>query len=78
MKGPVAPTHQVDMLIGFTGFFAIMFFIITVVCELTGQPALTWAIVLLVLVVVLSLLWRRRTRILRRTAESLAESRDSI
>jgi membrane protein implicated in regulation of membrane protease activity len=78
LKGPVAPTHQVDLLIGFTGFFAVMFFIITVVRELTGQPALTWAIVLLVLVVVLALLWRRRTRILRSAGESAGESRDRI
>jgi MYXO-CTERM domain-containing protein len=78
MRRPVAPTHQVDLLIGFTGFFAVMFFIITVVCELTGQPALTWAIVLLVLVVVLALLWRRRTRILRSVGESADESRDRI
>jgi MYXO-CTERM domain-containing protein len=76
MRRPVAPTHQVDLLIGFTGFFAAMFFIITVVCELTGQPALTWALVLLLLVVVLALLWRKRTRILRTSRESATESRE--
>ncbi|MCU1584753.1 MAG: hypothetical protein JWM49_1309 [Microbacteriaceae bacterium] len=76
MRRPVTPTHQVDLLIGFTGFFAIMFFIITVVCELTGQPALTWALVLLALVGVLALLWRRRTRILRTASESAGASRD--
>jgi membrane protein implicated in regulation of membrane protease activity len=78
LRRPVAPTHQVDLLIGFTGFFAIMFFIITVVCELTGQPALAWALVLLVLVIVLALLWRRRRRILRIASESAADPRDNI
>ncbi|TXN31186.1 hypothetical protein [Lacisediminihabitans profunda] len=77
LKAPTRPTYPVDLAIGFVGFFAIMFFIITVVSEITDQPALTWALVLLVLVIVLAVLVRRRSRILRRVKET-APDRDRV
>ena len=67
-RRPVAPTDRVDVLIGFTGFFAAVFFGVTVVCELTGQPALGWALTLLALIIVLWLLVSRRRRIVREVA----------
>ncbi|MFF2050123.1 hypothetical protein ACFVU2_00855 [Leifsonia sp. NPDC058194] len=58
------PREAVDVGIGFVGFFAFAFFVITLVCELTGQPALIWALVTLVLVLLLVALWQARRRIL--------------
>ncbi|WP_158862399.1 hypothetical protein [Leifsonia sp. AG29] len=55
--------EAVDIGIGFVGFFALAFLIITVACEVTGQPAFAWAMVLLVLVLVLVLLLQARRRI---------------
>ena len=63
LRAPLPPTHQTDLLIGFTAFFAAMFFIVTVICELTGQPALIYSLILLGLVLVLVGLWRRRRTI---------------
>lgn len=74
-RRPVAPTDGVDVLIGFTGFFSVVFFGVTVLCELTGRPALGWALTLLVLVVVLGLLlWRRRRIVHRAVDRAKAES----
>lgn len=70
LRAPLPPTHQVDLLIGFTAFFAGIFFLVTLVCELTGQPALDYSLILLGLVVVLVVLWRKRRRIIRRVLES--------
>jgi Flp pilus assembly protein TadB len=70
LRAPVAPTSQVDLLIGFTGFFCAVFFVITVACELTGTPALTWALILLALVAVFWVLVRKRARILRHAHEA--------
>lgn len=36
--------------------------LITIVCELTGQPALIWAVLTGVVAVVVGILWRRRSR----------------
>jgi len=75
MRGPLPPTHQVDQLIGFTGFFVVMFFAITAYCELSGQPALGWAMLLLGLSVLFGLLIRRRMKIVRLVREA-AEAED--
>jgi hypothetical protein len=53
-----------DMSIGIIGFFAAAFLVITGVSELTGAPALGWALTLLGLVVVLALLLALRRRML--------------
>ncbi|QNE35290.1 hypothetical protein [Leifsonia shinshuensis] len=57
------PQEFVDLGLGFVGFFGVAFVIITAVCELTGQPALAWALVSLVLVVVFIALLQARRRI---------------
>jgi len=74
MRAPLPPTHQVDQLIGFTGFFVVMFFAVTAYCELTGQPALGWAMLLLALSVLFGLLLRRRMKIVRLAREAAEEN----
>ncbi|MEY9951375.1 hypothetical protein [Leifsonia sp. EB34] len=73
------PKEFVDLGLGFVGFFAVVFVIITASCELTGQPALTWALVSLVLVVVFILLLQARRRIAaaRLRAEEAHAGQDS-
>jgi hypothetical protein len=56
-----------DLLIGFLGFWAFVLFGFTVWMELTGQPALGWALALLVLLVALYGLVRLRRRLPPRT-----------
>ena len=78
MRAPLPPTHQVDQLIGFTGFFVVVFFAVTAYCELTGQPALGWAMLLLGLVILFWLLLRRRKRIVRLSREVADEQAESV
>ncbi|GAA4672754.1 hypothetical protein [Frondihabitans cladoniiphilus] len=63
---PPRPTDRVDMGIGFLAFFGVVMLVATVACELTGRPALTWALVLLAIVVALVVEVRHRGAILRR------------
>ncbi|GAB3565299.1 hypothetical protein [Spelaeicoccus albus] len=50
-----------DVLIGFVGFFGIVVFVATVAAEITGRPALSWALGLLGIVAVeLALVTARR------------------
>ena len=67
------PRYYVDVGIGFVGFFAFVFLVVTIVSEFTGAAALGWALTLLALVIVLALLWR--TRIRMRDAAVQAEDR---
>ncbi|WP_022882826.1 hypothetical protein [Gryllotalpicola ginsengisoli] len=53
-----------DICLGIVGFFAAAFFVVTAVCELTGAPALGWALTLLGLVAALALLVTIRRRML--------------
>ncbi|MBN9629246.1 MAG: hypothetical protein J0I18_01320 [Actinobacteria bacterium] len=73
------PKEFVDVGLGFVGFFGVAFVIITAVCELTGQPALPWALVSLTLVVVFILLLqaRRRMAAARLRAEEARAAQDS-
>ncbi|WP_250545931.1 hypothetical protein [Paenarthrobacter sp. DKR-5] len=50
------------MLIGFLGFWAAVLLVVTLVAEFTGQPAIGWALLLLVLLLALwGLIRLRRT-----------------
>jgi hypothetical protein len=60
----------VDVGLGFVGFFALAFLGITVYCELTGEPALGWALTLLVLVLAFIVLLQLRRRIIARRQEA--------
>jgi hypothetical protein len=53
-----------DICLGIVGFFAFALLVVTGVCELTGTPALGWALALLALVAVLALLIMIRRRML--------------
>jgi hypothetical protein len=61
----------VDVGLGFVGFFALAFLGITVFCELSGQPALGWALTLLVLVLAFIGLLQLRRRIIARRQEAV-------
>lgn len=65
VKAPPTATSQVDFLVGLVGGLAGILFVITVLLELTGQPALLWALLLAAAVAVLAVLLLRRRRILR-------------
>ena len=62
---PRAKAQRVEMLIGILGFFTAVAFVVTVVAELQGKPALREAFVLLGFLVLLGLTirWRRRIRL---------------
>lgn len=76
LRAPRKPTDRLDEAIGFVGFFAVMMTAVTILCEVTGRPALGWAMVLLGLVVFEGVLWRRRT-VLRWRATADLEARGS-
>lgn len=52
-----------DIIIGFLGFWAVILFAATVWKELTGQPALVWAMALLVNVVLLAAMYKLRKKL---------------
>lgn len=68
-RAPLRPTSRIEEAIGFVGCFGLLFLGVTVFCELTGRPALGWALTLLGAVVAIVLLDRWRRRVLRRTAD---------
>ncbi|WP_181445562.1 hypothetical protein [Gryllotalpicola protaetiae] len=63
----------VDIAIGIVGFFAFAFLIVTGVSELTGAPALGWALALLGVVIALGLLLALRRRMLAAEARGGAQ-----
>jgi hypothetical protein len=63
----------IDVGIGIVGFFAFVFFVVTAVSELTGAPALGWALTLLALVGILALLLFARRRLLAAQLHESAE-----
>jgi len=66
LRGPVRPTARIEEAIGFAGTFGVVFLGVTVFCEVTGRPALGWALVLLVCVLAVVALDRWRVAVLRR------------
>lgn len=58
-----ARARNLDMLIGFLGFFGLVSFVVTVTAELTGEDATVEALILLCLVLGMLGLWRVRRRI---------------
>ena len=57
-----------DIIIGFLGFWALVLLAVTVWMEMTGQPALGWALGLLAAVLAMYGMIRLRRRLPRRTA----------
>jgi hypothetical protein len=70
---PQRPTDRTDVMIGFLAAFAALFLVVTVVCEVTGRPALSYALILLALVVALVLEVRHRGAIVRRATSGAGE-----
>jgi len=58
------PIELIDIAIGIMGFFTAAFLVVTGITELSGAPALGWALALLAFVVVLALLIALRRRML--------------
>jgi H+/Cl- antiporter ClcA len=57
-----------DIVIGFLGFWALFLFVVTVVLEVTGKPALLPAMILLVVVLAIWGMIRLRKSLPPRTA----------
>jgi hypothetical protein len=62
-----------DLVVGFFGFFAVAFCIITLVFEILRQDALGWAITTLVLALCTTAAWFVRREALRRIDHPLEE-----
>ncbi|XAS68784.1 hypothetical protein V3C33_05745 [Micrococcaceae bacterium Sec5.7] len=56
-----------DIILGFLGFWAVVLLTVTVWMELTGQPALGWALGLLGILLVVFGMYRLRRRLPSRT-----------
>jgi hypothetical protein len=70
---PIAPKRvrsgeDFDIIIGFLGFWAVVLLVVTVWMELTGQPAVFWALGLLATLLALYGMVRLRKRLPARTA----------
>ena len=61
--------ETLDLGLGFVGFFALAFLVITFVTEITGGDALIWSGVTIFLLVVVGSLWLLRRRLLARFDE---------
>ncbi|WP_242088276.1 hypothetical protein [Curtobacterium sp. DN_7.5] len=72
-RGPTRPTARIEEAIGFVGMFGVLFLGVTIFCEVTGRPALGWALTLLVAVVAVVLLDRWRVSVLRRVRAGTGE-----
>lgn len=66
--------ERFDLGIGFFGFFAVAFFLFTLVAEITGAPAVGWALITLLLAVMVTSLWLGRRKALRRHDELDAQT----
>lgn len=59
--------EHLDMGIGFLGFWGIVLLITVVWLELTGGPALGWALLLAAVVIIMALLLRFRAKLQRKS-----------
>jgi H+/Cl- antiporter ClcA len=75
LKAPPEAAYRADVLVGLVGGITGMLFLVTLIAELTGQPALLWALLLAASVAALAVLLVRRRRRLR--ADDPATERDS-
>ena len=57
-----------DIIIGFLGFWGLILFVVTAALEVTGRPALFWAMSLLVVVLAVWGMLRLRRTLPARTA----------
>lgn len=66
--------ERFDLGIGFFGFFGVAFFLFTLVAEITGAPAVGWALITLLLALMVVSLWFGRRKALRRQDELDAQN----
>lgn len=52
--------ENIDILIGLLGFFAAVLVVVTIIAQLSGEPAVGWALLLLLLVLIIWLLVKKR------------------
>lgn len=60
-----AVVEQFEIFIGFLAFWGLILLVVTVWLEVTGQPALGWALGLLAVLLAIAGLWKLRRRVLR-------------
>ena len=60
-----AVVEQFEIFIGFLGFWALVLLVVTVWLEVTGQPALWWALGLAAVLAAMAGLWALRRKVLR-------------
>ncbi|SDX46601.1 hypothetical protein SAMN04487917_10627 [Arthrobacter sp. yr096] len=68
----VRSAEDFDIIIGFLGFWALVLLVTTIVMEVTGQPAVGWALGLLAIVLALWGMLRLRKKLPRRTSRRLS------
>ncbi|ROP60497.1 hypothetical protein [Curtobacterium sp. PhB115] len=71
-RAPARPTARIEEAIGFVGCFGVLFLGVTIFSEVTGRPALGWALTLLVCVLGVVALDRWRVAVLRRHGDGTA------
>ncbi|MBW4042155.1 MAG: hypothetical protein HIU86_08510 [Acidobacteria bacterium] len=69
-RGRRQVTERFDLGIGFLGFFAVAFFLITLFAEIRGDQAVGWAVITLVLAAMVVSLLRGKRKALRRMDQS--------
>lgn len=52
--------ENIDILIGLLGFFAVVLVVVTITAQLSGEPAVGWALLLLLLVLIIWVLFKKR------------------
>ncbi|MCX2749357.1 hypothetical protein OOZ51_16295 [Arthrobacter sp. MI7-26] len=67
----VRSAEDLDLIIGFLGFWGLVLFVVTVGAELTAQPALGWAGGLLAVVLAIWVLVRMRRKLPPRTGRRI-------
>ncbi len=60
-----AVVEQFELFIGILGFWALVLLVVTVWLEVTGQPALWWALGLAAVLVAMAGVWGLRRKVLR-------------
>ena len=64
--------EDLDLILGFLGFWALVLLVVTVSAELTAQPALGWAMGLLAVLLAMWGLFRLRRRLPARTSRRIS------
>jgi hypothetical protein len=63
IRAPRRSTSRLDFTLGILVSLGVGMLLITLGCEITGQPALLWALLTGAVAVVVAILYRRRSRI---------------